>query len=345
MKIAINGRFLSQKMTGVQRVAYNITKQLSKDPRFQINIYTPEQLIKTYHAFPNQVSLKAKKPYNLFWEQMALPLKLGKTGEFLLNFGNTSPLLAIKNQAVMIHDVAFYDHPEWFSQAFVRYYQFLIPKIIKKNRFIMTVSQFSKSEIVRFFDVDPKKIIVLPLWLDEHFLEKISTTSPINYENPYILSVSSIEPRKNISSLIKGFDNMISEHSIQDLDLLLIGDKGKVFAHHSYQEHEQIKFLGRCHDNAIVAHYKGALLFANLSFYEGFGLPSLEAMASGCPVLLSDIPVHREVCGDAVLYCDPHNIDDISQKIKLLSQDQDLRKELSLKGKKRASEFSAQRTV
>ncbi|MGL4394463.1 MAG: glycosyltransferase family 4 protein [Brevinema sp.] len=341
MKIAINGRFLSQKMTGVQRVAYNMSKELFKDQRFDLTVYTPEDLVESYEKFPHQELLASKKPYNIFWEQIALPQKITQTKEFLLNFGNTAPLFGAKNQAVMLHDVAFLSYPEWFSKAFVYYYKFLIPKIIKKSRFVMTVSEFSKSEIVRYLGIDPQKILVLPLWLDEQFLNKIPHVPKTESDNPYVLSVSSIEPRKNISSLIKGF----VASGLEDTSLFLVGDKGKSFADINLEEHPQIQFLGRCADDELLAHYQGALFFANLSFYEGFGLPALEAMSCGCPVLLSDIPTHREVCGDAVLYADPHDPQDIAQKIKLLSQDKDLRKELCIKGKERAAQFSVQRTI
>lgn len=342
--LAINGRFLSQYMTGVQRVAYNFSEELLKIHNFaDIKIYSPNEIIqKEYAKTLNPIIISASKPYNIFWEQMALPKNIDV--QFLLNFGNTAPLFGVKNQALMIHDMAFIKHPEWFSKKFVLYYKLLIPRLIKKMKFIMTVSEFSKSEIIRYFKIDPNEIIVLPLWLNEMFVEQINSPM-ITEKDPYILSVSSIEPRKNYLTLLKIFLGMKNP----DISLFVAGGFAKVFAKdlelQSYQQYSHIKFLGRCTDWELIKLYQRALFFCSMSFYEGFGLPALEAMACGCPLLLSDIPAHREVCGDAAIYADPNDYDDLLQKMKLLTHDKDLRLKLIQKGKNRVLLFNKEQTI
>lgn len=341
MRIAINGRFLSQHLTGVQRAAYNFTQELLKCSEYQISIYTPEKIKKDqYKNIRDYKILYSLKPYNILWEQILLPFYMRKTNEFLLNFGNVAPIFGVKNQAIMIHDTAFFTHPQWFSKSFALYYRFVIPKIVKHAKFIMTVSEFSKKEIIESFQIDPNKIIVLPLWLDDKFLNQAHQPNNDNRKNN-ILTVASIEPRKNYNSLINAF----LQSSLEDISLSIIGNTSHVFASTETINSDHISFLGRCHDDDLISFYCNSLFFVSVSFYEGFGLPPLEAMSCGCPVLVSDIPAHREICGDAALYCDPYDINDIAKKIKLLSQDSNLRKELSEKGKQRVLQFNKENTM
>ena len=330
MHLVVNGRFLTQNITGVQRVAMNFTKELA-DRVVDLQVFTPPFSGSQDSRLPLRV-LPALKPYSLFWEQIKLPMALKKY-DFLLNFGNTAPIF-VKNQAVMIHDAAFMRQPEWFSRSFAFYYRVLIPQIVKKARFLMTVSQFSKDEIINCFGVDSERILVLPLWLDGIFSNEIQ--KPIAEKKNYILSVASIEPRKNYSSLLKAFSQQKT-----NVTLKLAGGATHHFASvdNKYID-SRIQFLGRMNDQQLVSLYRNALFFCSLSFYEGFGLPALEAMALGCPVLVSDIPAHREVCGDAVLYADPYDIDDIAQKMRLMLENSGLRQELAEKGKIRAKIFN-----
>ncbi|SFB67922.1 Glycosyltransferase involved in cell wall bisynthesis [Brevinema andersonii] len=330
MHLVVNGRFLTQNITGVQRVAMNFTKELAGRV-VDLQVFTPPFRGSEDSLLPLRV-LPALKPYSLFWEQIKLPLTLKKC-DFLLNFGNTAPIF-VKNQAVMIHDAAFMRQPEWFSRSFAFYYRVLIPQIVKRARFLMTVSQFSKDEIINCFGVDSERILVLPLWLDSIFSSEIQR--PIAEKKKYILSVASIEPRKNYSSLLKAFSQQKT-----NVTLKLAGGATHHFASVDNKYIDPcIQFLGRMNDQQLVSLYRNALFFCSLSFYEGFGLPPLEAMALGCPVLVSDIPAHREVCGDAVLYADPYDIDDIAQKMRLMLENSRLRQELAEKGKIRAKIFN-----
>jgi len=348
MNIAINGRFLSQNMTGVQRVAYNFTKELLQVQKFNnlnIKVYSPNEIIQTeYIEELNPIKKSSIKPYNIFWEQYTLPYNLDNNKQFLLNFGNMAPLFGVKNQALMIHDMAFIRHPEWFSNKFVLYYKWLIPKLIKKMKFIMTVSEFSKLEIIHCLKVNPDKIIILPLWLNDYFREQIN--KPIIYDkDSYILTVSSIEPRKNYFNLLKAFIGMNN----QDIALFSAGGISNNFANNldlqRYEQYSNISFLGRCTDKELIRFYEKALFFCSMSYYEGFGLPALEAMACGCPLLLSDIAAHKEVCGDVAIYANPHDCNDILEKMKLLTNDIDLRNSLIKKGKQRCLLFKKEYSI
>lgn len=332
MHLVVNGRFLTQNVTGVQRVAMNFTRELT-DRVADLQVFTPPLRGLQDVQLPLRV-LPALKPYSLFWEQIKLPLALKKC-DFLLNFGNTAPIF-VENQAVMIHDTAFMRQPQWFSRSFSFYYRAVIPQIVQKARFLMTVSRFSKNEIIDCFNVNPEQIIVLPLWLDSVFSDEIQ--KPIAEKKNYILSVASVEPRKNYSGLLKAFSQQKTNATLK-----LAGGVSHHFASVDNKNMDpRIQFLGRMNDQQLVSLYRDALFFCSLSFYEGFGLPPLEAMALGCPVLVSDIPAHREVCGDAVLYADPYDVDDIARKMRLMLENSGLRQELAEKGKIRAENFNKQ---
>ncbi|MGL4366796.1 MAG: glycosyltransferase family 4 protein [Brevinemataceae bacterium] len=345
LSLAINSRFLTQHLTGVQRVALNFTKELKKyciQNSISCSIYSSEPILQKESAQELNPIILPSCGSNIFWEQLSLPWAVKKHKQFLLNFANTAPLLTGKNQALMIHDTAFFVHPEWFSKLFAAYYRFLIPKLAKKSAFVMTVSQFSKSEIIKYMGISPDNILVLPLWLDDLFGKEIPNLIDRSKES-YILSVASIEPRKNYTGLIKAFEQVDNE----TLRLCFAGGRANIFAQHSSEDvlDSRISFLGRMNDVELVHLYSKALFFSSMSFYEGFGLPTLEAMACGCPLLLSDIPAHREVCGEAALYADPYNINDIKDKIQTLTCDASLRNRLADLGKERVKLFNKQESL
>ncbi len=339
MKIAINGRFLSQEMTGVQRVAYNFTKELTHIFP-DTTVYSPADIIKNdIHS----TIINSKKPYSIFWEQMALPKTAFKENDLLLSFGNVAPLSKLHKQGVMIHDLAFLRHPEWFSTGFYWYYKTLIPIIAKKSKFLMTVSESSKREIVKLLKVPAEKVLVLPLWLNDNFQKEIYIKN--DDRESYILSVASLDPRKNYSALLHGFVGMEKK----EISLYAVGGGSKVFAQepelNAFRQRSDVNFLGRCNDDELISLYKKAMFYSSMSFYEGFGLPLLEAMSCGCPLLLSDISAYRETAGDAALYADPHNAQDIREKMLEMTNNANLRQELSQKGLERAKSFDKAVTI
>ena len=348
MKLAINGRFLSQKITGVQRVASNFALELSKiakEKGIELVVYSPEEIEQKMIAqeLPTQ-KLFSKKPYLIKWEQFVLVKQIKKTKEFLLNFGNLAPIFLSKNQAVMIHDLAFIRNPQWFSKGFSYYYRLIVPRIAKRVAFIMTVSEFSKREIVECLKVKEESVVVLPLWLNDTFQQEVETPPSAAKDN-YILTVASIDPRKNYKTLLRNFSALKK----YNLSLFSVGDISKNFSQDEdlqiYKNDPNITFLGRCEDEELISLYKRALFYSSMSYYEGFGLPALEAMACGCPLLLSDIPAHREVCGDAAIYADPCNDYEIQEQIKLLIENEHLREELIQKGKERVKIFCKEKTI
>ncbi|MET0571712.1 MAG: glycosyltransferase family 1 protein, partial [Pedobacter agri] len=231
-----------------------------------------------------------------------------------------------------LHDLAFFVNPEWFSKPFSLWYRFIIPILARKSRKILTVSMFSKGEIIRILKQPAEKIIVAPnasSQLDSGHSE------PVMY-GEYLLFVGSVDPRKNLITLINAFKSINQGR----LKLVIAGMVNKNFGSVDLDHDEDIIYLGKVSDAHLAALYKNAVAFVYPSLYEGFGIPPLEAMQHGCPVLVSNSSSLPEVCGDAAIYFSPYNTEELAEKIKLISENENLRTQLKQKGLKRVMEFS-----
>jgi glycosyltransferase involved in cell wall biosynthesis len=271
------------------------------------------------------------------WEQWDLPIYLQKNGKpYLLNLCNTAPLLYSQN-LVTIHDVCFAKHKEWYSTAFKLYYNFLIPRILKRSIAVYTVSEFSKSEIISFFAVPNSKIFVVPNAVSGHLAFR-SNNQQASLKEKIILSVASIDPRKNLTTLVKAFEELKKD----DWKLYLVGAKHQAFSgqKESTNNSPNIIWTGYLEDKELKELYHKASVFVYPSLYEGFGIPPLEAMMVGCPTVVSDIPALRETCAEASLFFDPLNDSQLASQITKLIESETLRIELVSLGVKRAQSFS-----
>ena len=330
--IVINARFLTQKVTGVQRYAIELSRQLKK--------LIPNIIFVSPRHIENQILadelgvIKVGFLSGHTWEQIELPVFLKKNNALLINLCNTAPVFYKKN-LVVIHDVAFERFPKNFSVLFRLAYKTLIPRLIERAKFIVTVSDFSKQEIIDVYGVMSEKINCIPCAVGSDF-------SPVMgcKKESAILAVSSLSPQKNFLSLIKAF-NLIDKPSV---DLYIVGDSHKNFSSNNVldemSDNPNIKILGRVSDSELVSLYSTSLCFVYPSFYEGFGLPPLEAQACGCPCLVANAASLPEVLGDSALFCDPHSIEDIKSKLKLIIDDEELRQDLIRKGKENINRFS-----
>ncbi len=248
------------------------------------------------------------------WEQIELPAYLKKRNEpLLINFCNTAPLL-YKNQIVTIHDLAFMHHPEWFSKSFARVYRFLIPRLAKRATRLITVSETIKSQIISRFQVSPDKVSVLYNGLQHDLLNTPASSIP---KEKLVFTVSSVNPRKNLGTVIKAF----KQANLPGYKLIISGAKNAVFAAENLPESDDhIIFAGYMDNQTLISHYKRAELFISLSLDEGFGIPVLEASRFGCKLLISDIPVYRELFGQIATFTNPLNINECAERLSTLSK-------------------------
>ncbi|NCD72405.1 glycosyltransferase family 4 protein [Mucilaginibacter agri] len=299
--IVINGKFLNQRTTGVQRYALELTKQLLKSDLDVIvlvpkntnlnNVQLPLAKIKRIGSFSN---------LNL-WEQIDLPLYLKRNPKLLLiGFCNSGPWFH-RRQIVCIHDMSYHNHPEWFTRSFYNYYKLLIPQLAKIALHIITVSEFSKQELITKLGLPESKISVIynapaKIFIADNF-ESIS-----NQKEDFFLFVGSHDKRKNIKLLIDVF----SLSAFRKYQLVIIGASSHSFPEHQLVEAPNITYISNCDDKDLANYYRTARALINASFYEGFGLPVIEAMASGCPIILSDIPPFKEITQHNAFYFNPH---------------------------------------
>lgn len=269
------------------------------------------------------------------WEQIELSCAVRHN--ILINLGNTAPLVRQK-QIVVIHDAGVFSTPDAYSWKFRFWYRFLHNSLIKNGSRIVTVSEFSRDDIIRHLHIKSSSISVISEGVD-HMQDIVVDSTILSKHNlepgRFVLSVGAAANHKNISAL-----GLLAEKlKEQGVPLVIVGSPGG----NLYQLTQPLKsacYTLRVSDGELKALYQNASCFVFPSRYEGFGLPTLEAMACGCPVVAADIASLREVCGDAALFCNPYSSDDIAVRVlNLLSSTHEC-EELKKKGEIHATKFT-----
>ena len=319
-QVVINGRFLARRVTGVERYGREILRYIGDNARVEA---TRNQGLRG-HA----------------WEQFILPTKLDRHS-ILWSPANTGPLL-IQSQALTIHDLSPLDHPDWFRSSFTSWYRLFLPILARHVRIVFTPSEYVKRKIVKRFGI--KNVIVTPNGVDHSRFHPGAKQLKTGLPECYVLFVGSLEPGKNLNLLLSAWNEI--KDDFQEIGLIIAGVSGNVFRPvRLSHEIERVCFLGYVDDEALAGLYANAMLFVLPSHEEGFGLPALEAMASGTPVITSDAGALSEVVGEAgVRFC-LSNPDGLSYALRECLSNARLRHELKEKGLARAREFSWQATA
>lgn len=294
----INGRFLTQPMTGTNRFAYELCIALSKR-QYPFVLLVPDDSLRTDTYDLSHLKIETVRPFKShLWEQVALPWYMrGKKDSILLSLKGLGPVF-MRRQVATIHDMSYRVNPQWFSLPYRLFYRLMTPLLASHAQHLITVSEFSKGEIVRWLGVSPDKVSVIHNAPSECFHQKEETQKNSPFTEDFILTVSSLDPRKNLSLVFDAY-----KQSAQKTPLYVIGERYPVFGNVDMPWNDNIKFLGRLPDEELRRYYAHASLFVYTSLYEGFGMPPMEAIACGCRnIVLSDIPVFREIYGDLAHY-------------------------------------------
>lgn len=337
----INGRFLTQRVTGVQRYSRELLLALDRllgdeqAPSERFVLLTPPGA----DAFPLE-HVEVRQVGRLrghLWEQVSLAR--ASRGGLLVGFSATGPAVRA-HQVVTVHDASVHAAPDGFSWAFRTWYRWLIGWLGRRVRLVVTVSAFSKGELATHFGIDPGRIRVateghehiLRLPPDPTLLRSVELRT-----GRYVLAVSSHAPNKNFRLIVDAI-GLLGEPTF---DVVIVGgDDTRVFGDSPLPDLPHVHLVGYVGDAQLRALYEGAELFIFPSVYEGFGLPPLEAMACGCPVVASDAASLPEVCGDAAAYIPPHDARRLADVVTALLDDPGRLAELRSAGLARAAGFT-----
>ena len=278
-------------------------------------------------------------------EQLFLNSKKYSSADLFFSPHYNIPAFIKSNLLVTVHDCAHLALSDIFINSFLKrvYVNFMFDRIKKKASHIITVSNFSKSEIIKFTGIDAEKITVIHNGVDVSWFNRPNKELCFFNKRPYIIYVGNIKPHKNLRRLLRAYE--ILKDQVEH-DLVIVGQKDNFITGDSevFKLSERmcgrVSFTGVVSDEQLREYVFNSSLMVFPSFYEGFGLPPLEAMAAGIPVCCSDIPVLKEVCGDCAEYFDPFDIESIVEKINLILNDRQRARSLSVAGIKRAKLFS-----
>lgn len=366
MRIAVDARpLLFSQKTGVYRYTVSLFKNLAKiDTENEYFLLLPDT---TYREEGIDIgrNFRRKRLSNLFdysypgqiWEQLFLPKEL-KQEDFDLYFSSyfVTPILTSLPKVVTIYDTI----------PLIKQFSLICPKSLRKFHFwtsysaksascVMTISRHSKEDIIRSFRVEEEKVRVAylaasPIFKiekDKNLLSRVS--QKYNLCHDFILFVGYIDPRKNLANVITAYNNLIKRHRL-DYDLIIVGQMGGMAEDVFIQVRElglekKVRFLGYVPDEELVYIYNLASLFVWPSLYEGFGLPILEAMVCGLPVITSNTTSLPEVAGDAAVLIDPYKVKELEEAMYRALTDGSLRKEMREKGLRQAGKFTWEKTA
>lgn len=363
MRIAVNTRLLlADKLEGIGWFAHETLSRITKaHPEHTFLFLFDRPYDPRFVYGPNVVSIVVPPPtrhpllYRL-WFGLMVPrilrkhkadLFLSPDGFLSLSVPDSTPQLSV------MHDLNFEHYPEDLPAAYSRYYRSFFPRFAKKAARIVTVSEFSKQDIVKHYGVPADRVDVVhngvsavyaPLASEEQHKVRDKLTGGA----PYLICVGSMHARKNVARLLLAFDRIAAEQPIMRLVFVgeqMFHDARMEEAWAQVKHKDRVVFTGRLGQQELRRTLGAAMALVYVSYFEGFGIPVAEAMKCGVPVVCADATSLPEVAGDAALYCDPFNVDDIARAMRTIMSDPALRERLSTEGLQRAERYTWERTA
>lgn len=305
---------------------------------------------------PQNMSLKVLRPRNR-WISLALtaPARILSDRLKLLHAPLYPPPLCPAPLVFTMHDTSPIAHPEFFTPAIYRRLNPLVRSALRKARVVICVSRHALESTAEIVGLDRKRMVVVPHGVDPKFQRepdaqtRAAVRERLKLKRPYVLYVGKIMQRKNLVRMIEGVARL-REATGADIEFVMVGkrlyDNGEIDRTiENLDMTGHVRELGHVADEDLPVLYADALIFLYVTLWEGFGLPLLEAMASGTPVITSNVSSLPEVAGDAALLVDPLAVEEITDALMRLTNDQPLRQELIARGRTRAAQFTWARTA
>jgi glycosyltransferase involved in cell wall biosynthesis len=358
VRVAIDARKLHD--FGIGTYIRNLLRQLARLDRETeyVLLCRAEDLGIAAPLGPNFRAVLESSPNYSIREQLHVPWVLAKTRPDVYHAPHYVLPPAIRCRSVVtIHDCIHLMFPQYLrNRAAHAYARAAMWTAARRSDCILTVSEASKRDILHFFNVRPEKIVVVYNAIDEQFWvspceeDVARVRERYQLHRRFVLYVGNIKPHKNLVRIIEAFDELRRRNVDDELKLLIIGDEISKLpalrrAVHTHKLHKHVRFLGYVSTETLAILYRLSSVFVFPSLYEGFGLPPLEAMACGTPVVTSNVSSLPEVAGDAAVLVDPYDVDAIADGIYRVLSDPHLAAEMRRKGLERAREFSWQRSV
>lgn len=362
MKIAVNTRLLlNGRMDGIARFTDETLRILTtKHPEHQFYFYFDtkfdEQFIYNSNVNPVVIYPRARHPFLFFaWFEASLPFHFAKLKPdiFLSPDGFLSLASGVKSVAV-IHDLNFEHYPEDIPFFMRKYYSLMFPRFAQKASRIATVSEYSKSDIINTYHVDPSKIDVVyngagPVFKAIQATEQQQTREVFSQGREYFFFIGTLHQRKNLVNLFKAFDQF-KQNDSRGIKLILAGARmwwtneiSGAFEGMKYRD--EVIFTGRITDEELASLMASALALTYVSYFEGFGIPILEAFHCDTPVITSNITSMPEVAGNAAVFVDPFSVNSIAAAMQKVASDEDLRQKLIVAGREQRLKFSWEQTA
>jgi glycosyltransferase involved in cell wall biosynthesis len=357
MRIAVNTRFLLQDhLEGVGYFIFeNFRRITANHPEHQF-IFIFDRPYDNRFIFGENVTAVVLGPsarHPLLWKlwfDFRLPAVLKKYDADVFVSGDGFCSLATNlPQCLVVHDLAFLHFPKFFKRPHLVYYKYFTPRFLQKAKTIVTVSEFSRNDIVQKYQITTDRISVVPNAARDIFKpsgidEKAAIKSRYSAGKEYFLYTGSIHPRKNLMNLLKAF-SIFKKRQKSNWKLVLVGRlawkyKDFIDSLKTYKYRDDVILTGYIDENELAAITAAAYAMVYPSYWEGFGLPVIEAMQSGVPVITSKESAMHELAGEAAIYLNPSDYKDIAEKMMLLYKDESLREKLINKGINRAKEYN-----
>ncbi len=357
MKIGIEAeRANLPNPTGVERYAAEMIKNFARlDRKNEYVLYFRTKPQQWFYDLPKNFSMKVI-PFPKYWTQIRISWEMAlHPVDVLFITASALPLWHPRKSIVTVHDVAWKMFPYAFTKFMRRYLEWSTSFAVKNAAKVIAVSESTKQDLVKFYDITANKVIVTHLGLDGNF-------RPMKYEEvqpmldkynlvyqKYILFLGTIQPRKNIIRLVEAYQQLKKQNHVEE-KLAIFGGRGWLWEPilkkiKMVGLDGSIKYFDYAPPEDLPYLYAGAKLLTLPALYEGFGLPPLEAMVSGVPVVVSNVSSLPEVVGDAGILVDPNSADSIADGLLKVLTDNNLREQMIVKGLERAKQFTWENTA